>query len=425
MTGNVAASEGRVRQDIAFQFGALTVMGAAGIVLNLIIGAIWGAAALGVFNQVFAVYVFFSQIAAAGIHNGTLKFTAERADDARERSAVALASLFLGLGFSAFGTTIFVAAAGLVSELLESPQVGEGMYWAAAGLFLFSINKILLAHLNGRMMLRAYAVLLGLRYAGIVVGAAIMAVMAVDAAMLPGVFSLGEAFVVLLALPAALKNNAWPGGRALREWAGRLAPFGVKSAPAGVLWGLNTRIDVLCLGYFLSDTVVGVYSFAAMFAEGMHQLPLALRAVFSPRFVERVARGDMDGLRVMARRVRNRVWGAMALVGATAVVLYPQVLEIASYFMVFGESWPLFAILTLGVVAAAGYTPFNNALVLVGCPGMHSIYVFAIVVVNVIGNLLLIPYWQATGAAAATAFAIAVSAFMLVWLLRQRAGIRI
>jgi len=48
-----------------------------------------------------------------------------------------------------------------------------------------------------------------------------------------------------------------------------------------------------------------------------------------------------------------------------------------------------------------------------------------IVLVNFIGNLLLIPYWQAVGAAAATAISVAVSVPALVLFLDRRAGLRI
>ena len=49
--------------DVAWNVGSLAVLGVSGILLNVLIGRCYDEAALGVFNQALAAYIFFSQLA--------------------------------------------------------------------------------------------------------------------------------------------------------------------------------------------------------------------------------------------------------------------------------------------------------------------------------------------------------------------------
>jgi O-antigen/teichoic acid export membrane protein len=59
----------------------------------------------------------------------------------------------------------------------------------------------------------------------------------------------------------------------------------MKSFFSNVLLQMNTRIDVLVLGLFWSDHIVGIYSFAATLAEGVYQLLVVLRTNYNPMLV--------------------------------------------------------------------------------------------------------------------------------------------
>ena len=49
-----------------------------------------------------------------------------------------------------------------------------------------------------------------------------------------------------------------------------------------VLSELNSRIDVLSIGYFLSDSMVGIYSYAAILSEGIAQISMVMRRNIDP-----------------------------------------------------------------------------------------------------------------------------------------------
>ena len=55
-------------QDVIWNVASYGIMAVSGVVINVIIWLVYSPDVLGVFNQVFAVYVIASQFAVAGVH---------------------------------------------------------------------------------------------------------------------------------------------------------------------------------------------------------------------------------------------------------------------------------------------------------------------------------------------------------------------
>ena len=68
--------------DTAWNYGAFAVMAATGVILNFFIAWRFGTAALGVFNQIYAVYMVMAQLAVFGVHDSAQKYVAEHSGDA-------------------------------------------------------------------------------------------------------------------------------------------------------------------------------------------------------------------------------------------------------------------------------------------------------------------------------------------------------
>jgi Na+-driven multidrug efflux pump len=58
-------------------------------------------------------------------------------------------------------------------------------------------------------------------------------------------------------------------------------------------------------------------------------------------------------------------------------------------------------------------------------PGWHTVLVVAMVTVNFVADLVLIPMWGIAGAAAATSIAVLVAALLLRWLAKTRVAVRL
>ena len=96
-----------------------------------------------------------------------------------------------------------------------------------------------------------------------------------------------------------------------------------------------------------------------------------------------------------------------------AIVLYPVGLRFLRIETRFDASVAVFAILMTGVLLNALYRPFLGILLQAGRPGMHTNMVATLVLINFLGNVLLVPYWDIRGAAAATASVFVLEAILI------------
>lgn len=419
------AARRKFRSDVVWNFGSLAVLGVSGIALNAIIGEHWDAAVLGVFNQVLAAYTLFSQAAVGGINLSALRAIAEKPGDRERLTVVTWSSLAPTVLLSALVTAVFWFARGALAGMLESPAVAVGIAWAAPGLFLFAINKVLMSIVNGVQRMRAFAIFTSVRYAGILV--ALLVAMRID---MPGerlayVFSASEGFLFLVLAIDVGRLVEWRVPAGFRAWMREHVVYGAKSALSGVLLELNAKVDIWMIGMFLSDTAVGIYTFAAMVAEGVYQLLVVLQNNYNPILARLLSVRDVAGVHALVQRGRKWTYIGMLAVGAVAVALYPVALALLTNKPEFAQSWMPFAILMAGIVAASGYIPFGQILLMGKQPGWHTLLMALTVLVNAIGNLILIPHFQLNGSAAATASSMVASVVFLKVLSRARLDVRI
>ncbi len=415
----------RFRVDLAWNYASLIVLGISGITLNVVIGLYYDSATLGVFNQVFAAYIFFSMLASGGLNFSVLRVIAEHADDRNHCVSVLCGALVPAAILSSAVAVLFWWSADSIAAWLDSEAVADGIRAASVGLFFFAFNKVLLAAVNGLRRMRAFAVYQALRYVLLLIGLLLAVGFDVPGPWLAAVFSFAEAILFAVLAVEISTQVAWWRGGDWRLWARRHFSFGIKSVLSGILLELNSRVDILMLGYFLDDSEVGIYSYAALFAEGFFQLLVVLRNNYNPVLARHLSSGRLRELELLIRHGRNRTWLAVAVAGIVAILAYPLALDILTNKPAFQASLYPFAILIGGIIVAAGYLPFQNTLSMANLPGWHSIFMLLVVAFNIIANAILIPDFGIRGAAGATACAFIVSVLLLRLMARRLVGLRI
>lgn len=390
------------------------IIGLSGIAFNVIIGLYYDAETLGVFNQVLAAYTLFSQFAAGGIQLSTLKYVSQYSDEVSTCHNIIIAATLITLANSLAFTSLFVLSRGFIGGLLKSSGVANGILYAAPGLFLFALNKVFLSVLNGFRHMRGYAVIQALRFVFILCSLSGIILFAVPKNKIAAVFSIAEFIVFLILIVCVKKHFVVESLREVIAWIPKHVSFGLRSFMSGVLIELNTRVDILMIGYFLSDKMVGIYSFAAIMAEGFYQLLVVLRTNYNPVLVRFIAEKRLKELKAMIKKGKRMTYAVMVLVGVVSVLLYPYIIQVITNKAAFEESWSIFAILMLGIVISSGYVPFNQILLQAGRPGAHTMMIASVLLFNGVFNYLLIPVWQANGAAIATGVSFIVSSVFVI-----------
>ncbi|MEC5129366.1 polysaccharide biosynthesis C-terminal domain-containing protein [Verrucomicrobiales bacterium BCK34] len=413
----------KLASGVIWNLIAFGVSASVGLCLNFGVARFFGPEVLGSFNWVFAAYIIASQLAAFGIHLSLVKHVGEV--EHRERQLEVMRSGMRAVLLPAFLFGIlFYGLSFLVESVVPVEGVRRGMEVAAPSVTLFAFNKALLGCFNGMRAMRLYAVALMARALGIAVSFVLILVSGIDREYLPLVFLGGEIFAALIAIGGAfvLKTPFWSRGAGdgvKRHW-----NFGLRALPGGLLAELNTRVDILILGMFVTDYSLGIYSFSALLAEGLYQVAVVLRSNVNPIISREWASGSKMTLEQFICKGRFYGYAAGVPMCGVAVLLYPVVAKTIGGDAAFTEGWVPFAILAGGLALISGYIPFSQVLLQTGSAFRNSVLVGIGVLANIILNVLLIPVFGLIGAAAATAISWVLSVIMLrVWV-RRLNGIR-
>ncbi len=396
--------------DAVWNYGAFAVMAGTGVVLNFFIAAHFGIAALGVFNQIYAVYVVTAQFAVMGFHDSAQKHVSEL-DHAPERlGVVSAAALALAAVFGLISATGVYLLSDLIAVAADSAPVGQGVALAAPGLFFFAVNKVLMGVLNGARRMKPFAAAQTLRAAVILSSCLAIAWMEQPPHVLGLSFTLAEVvllpFLIFLVRPRL--RHFFAEAR-FRDWLKVHFGFGSKALINGFLAESYIRIDVLMLGVFVSDRDVGIYSFAALFIEGLFQVPVVFRTLANPELARLLKAGDKPATGRFCRRVALMSLGMFLAAAAVVLVVYPH-LEPWFPDGLVTLSHPILMILIAGLGVYSVMIPMDYIILQGGMPGRQSALMSFNVLVNGVLNLALIPFFGLYGACTATAISFTVAA---------------
>jgi len=410
MTVPSSKLDSKLLGDTAWNYGAFAVMAATGVILNFFIAIRFGIETLGVFNQIYAVYIV----------------AAEHADDQASGRAIGRAAVLLAFAIGLGVALAVYLASGWIGHIADSPPVGLGIELAAPGLLFFSVNKVLMGILNGDRRMKAFALAQIGRVLAILAFALIIAFESWPGYLLGVVFTAAEVVLlpVLLALVKPWRRDA--GGEtagAAGIWRRKHLDFGIKALPNGFLAESYVRVDVLMLMVFVGDAAVGVYSFAAMFVEGLYQVPVVLRTVINPVLVRLVDAGEKIELARFGRKIMAMSLGMFAAAAGLVMVIFPYLEPFFPDGLVSG-AYPILVTICMGLAVYAAFVPLDFILMQAGLPGWQSGLMTLNICLNAALNLALIPIYGISGAAMATATAFALSTVTLNILVWRRLGLK-
>jgi O-antigen/teichoic acid export membrane protein len=195
--------------------------------------------------------------------------------------------------------------------------------------------------------------------------------------------------------------------------------FGTKGLAGGMFAEFNSRIDVLLIGFFLTDYATGIYSFAAMLVDGLYHIIAMIRLNFNPILVTAVKDAQWSGAQALMRQTRRLI---VPFVASLALCIVCTYYALATWFLPgkgLIEGLPSLIILLTGVVVTSSFIPFDNLMVVSGHPGFQAIQQIGAVTANAGFAIVLLPLIGVEGAATGTALSY-ISNVLILYILTRR-----
>lgn len=414
----------RFSTDLLWNLASFIILGISGILLNVLIPRYYDAHALGVFNQTFTLYALMAQFAVLGIHLSVLRYTSENMEKPATCKAILSSAIAITASTAAISSLLFFLLRGIIGDILSSPDVTEAITYTVPGLFLFALNKVFINFINGKRQMKAYAVFQALRYIFLILFLSLLISSGAPGNILPAIFTLSEALLLLLLLIYTARSIQLRWDSAMGGWINTHVRFGVRAIGGNIFSDLNPRVDILILGIFATDQVVGVYSFAAMLVEGFSQLPAVVRANVNPLISQSYFNQGAKGLQSLTRKGKRLGYLFLAPIGLIAVLGYPLLFLLIPKQEI-QASWLIFAILMAGSIASMGYQPFLTLLNQTGFPGRQTLLFAWIFSTNVILNVILASSFGMIGSAIATSIILVLQAVYLIIITYRTMGVKL
>ncbi|MFN5711760.1 MAG: lipopolysaccharide biosynthesis protein, partial [Bacteroidota bacterium] len=176
---------------------------------------------------------------------------------------------------------------------------------------------------------------------------------------------------------------------------------------------------VFILGIFLSDSSVGIYSFASTFAEGFMQLPVLLRNNINPILAKLSVKGNVELTQKVVQNSKAKFLKLIGAVGIIAILLFPLVFVVFALENHKFDIWLIFSILVLFVSISSGYQPFLMLFNQFGHPWQQTKFIIVLFLSNVFLVLMLVPVMGIYGAALGTGLSFMVQIAYQKWACKQ------
>lgn len=398
-----------------------------GLVLAAIVGRHLGPDGAGTYFLVVAVFMIVSNVAELGADTGLVRFVSRaralgRTDDVPHLVRTALGPVLL------VGLAVVAGAGVLAQERPDLfPELSPRFILAAAAVaVLSSVTALVLGVVRGHGDVAVYPLLQNialplLRLAGVLgvllAGLGVTSVLIAWIAPLPVILLIGSAVAWRMVERGARLRPVRRESVSREFWS-----FSATRGVAAAVEILLEWADVLIVGALVSPEAAGIYAVATRCARAGEVVQQAARIAIGPTISAAFAREEHDAI----RQIYGQVTAAMIWIAWPFYIVLAVFGE--SVLSIFGpgfrDSAASLAILAVAMAVATAAGAVQTILLMGGRGSWQLGDKGAVLVVNVVLNLVLVPIWGIEGAAIAWAVAIAVDTALVVWQVQGLMGLR-
>ena len=213
-------------------------------------------------------------------------------------------------------------------------------------------------------------------------------------------------------------SGSWRSTGALRR---QVLGFGLPRTVSTMLEQSLAWLDVILVGILLGPAAAGIYGVASRFVAGGQVVMTALRIVVAPQFSARLAMGEKAEAQHLYAVTSTWIVVCGAPVYLLLACFAPSILALPGGEFVEGDG--AMVVLCLGGLALLSGGNIQSLLLMTGRSGWALVDKLVVVTVSVTGNLVLIPVWGITGAAATSSACWALDGLLAAVQVRRFTGI--
>lgn len=405
----------KTTRDVQWTLFSFALAAGVHFFLRLLLGRELGVSGLGIYTLVFTIYMFGTQFAGFGMGPTMTQYVAEfQRDDKKVESAISTgltSSLFFG---TLMGLTLFLFSNFISISIFKIPEMSLLLKITALSFPFLAIQKCVLGVLNGLREMKKFAFITIFQNLFILIISALFVVTfswnltgAVLGFVLPTIF-------VTLFSQIYIKNflkyeNIYEtlNNPMLKE----LISFGIIVTLTNSLYLVNTQVDSLLIGYFLSDYEVGLYAVAVTFIQGITLIPSAIQRVTTPAVANYYGNREQEKIKKLIKISIKRTLIISSLLGLFLAIFGQELIELL-FSAEFSEAYIPLLILICGNVIYASVISVGSALTSVGLVNLSFKINALCAILNVILNIIFIPFLGIIGAALATSIALIMTSFI-------------
>ncbi|WPX98669.1 MATE-like super family protein [Candidatus Megaera polyxenophila] len=388
------------------------IIGGSGIFLNIIIVNYYNISILGLFNQFLALYFIFSQLTTFGIHQSVLAYM----PSSRKPDIVLSSALLIVLLFSSGAAFIIYFLLKYLIHYLQIINLETSIKFLIPVLILFSVNKVLTNALLGLGHMNKFAIANASRFILLLVSVVIHILIKAKYETITSAFIFAEVgvLILLLAFNFSTKDNIPKLKKVhILLWIKKHFSFGKYALISGFILDLNSKIDILILSLFVSQSEVGIYAFAAMLGEGFYQFALIFRNLNTNKFALAIHK---DKSLKFLKKNSLLFWQSLFIcfAGIISIILYKFLVSlVTSNSDIVSKGFFIYSIYASGVIISSKWIILDNILILKKEPKFDNYVRISSLIINFSFSLILVQFIGILGAAIAIFFSLLTTALLL------------
>jgi O-antigen/teichoic acid export membrane protein len=386
---------------------------ALGLVLEALLTRVLGPTVYGLYVLGRSVMSIGRLFATLGLKQGAVRFGSIQYenDDERLTETIAISLTVSLLSGLVVATAVFLLADRIARTVFGDPSLAPALELFALSLPFYVLLDVIASYLQalkridvqqflqnvlrpiGNLLFIGTAFVLGFRLAG-----------AIGGFLLTGVVSVAVGLYLLSRQGVGLVPS---GASVSRETAVELLTFSVPMMFVSMSYQVSTHADRLMLGMFRDAQSVGIYNVAAIIALQFAIVHMSLLAIVKPLIADTFSNDD-DTARLSFLYNTVKKWstyGTLVLFVITA--LYAQTI-LSVFGSAYTESYVILYVLPLRYVGGSLFGPTGSLLAMTGREKIELLNGLALVSLNIVLNLVLIPPFGPLGAAIAVVSATVV-----------------